>query len=88
MEEGQSPSASSFHNSGPNVSAVSSPTGASQASTQAIPSFSGAPQVLVATVTLRALLEPPAARVGAAAADAAPVPAPAEAPLAAVPKQQ
>ena len=81
MEEGQTPSASSAHNSrGPNVS-----------SNQAITYFFGAPQApaaAAAAITPRALAEPPAAAVGAAGAAAAPTPAPAEAPLAAPPQQQ
>ena len=89
MEDGHSPSASSAHNSGPNVSSVPRPTVARQAN-QAITSFFGAPQAPAepAAITPRALAEPPAADVGAAEVAAAPAPAPSEAPIVAPPQQQ
>ena len=90
MEEGQSPSEISAHNGrGPNVSAGPRPPVARQALNQATTYRFGAPQApaSAAAITPRGLAEPPAATVGAAEAEAALAPAPAEPPLAAPPQQ-
>ena len=89
IEEGQSPSASSAHNSssGPNVYAVPRPT-VSRVKHRIKQSrnwyFLGEPQApaAAAAITSLVLAEPPAAAVGEAQEAAVPAPASAEAPSA------